>query len=58
LRTSVQAVEALVAGITLNDIERTPPEHRRRLAQALRRIADLADPPEKATEAEQGERSS
>jgi hypothetical protein len=55
LRTSVQAVEALVAGITLNDIERTPPEHRRRLAQALRRIAD---PPEKATDAEQRERSS
>jgi hypothetical protein len=41
-------IDALLAGITTADIENLPPVHRQRLAQALRRIADMADPPPKA----------
>jgi hypothetical protein len=45
--STIGKIDALLAGITLGDIERIPPEHRARVAKALRRIADLADPPEK-----------
>jgi hypothetical protein len=45
--STIGKIDALLAGITLGDIERMPTEHRQRLAQAFRRIADLADPPKK-----------
>jgi hypothetical protein len=38
-------VDALVAGVTKAELQRMPPAHRQRLAQVLRYIADLADPP-------------
>jgi hypothetical protein len=40
-----QKVEALLHGVTRRDLERMKPEQRRKLALALRRIADIADPP-------------
>ncbi len=43
--TSVEKIDALVAGVTKAEIQRMPPAHRQRLAQVLRYIADLADPP-------------
>lgn len=43
-------IDALVAGVTRDDIRKMPPAHRQRLAQALRHVADLCDPPIKATE--------
>jgi hypothetical protein len=45
LLTSIEKIDALVAGVTRADIQRMPPAHRQRLAQVLRHIADLADPP-------------
>jgi hypothetical protein len=45
LLTSIEKIDALMAGITRADIQRMPPAHRQRLAQVLRHIADLADPP-------------
>jgi hypothetical protein len=42
---SIEKIDALVAGVTKDDIQRMPPAHRQRLAQVLRYIADLADPP-------------
>jgi hypothetical protein len=47
---SVEKIDALVAGITRDEIQRLPPAHRLRLAQALRHVADLCDPPAKAAE--------
>ena len=44
----ITKVDALLAGMTRADIEKMPPAHRQRLAQALRHIADIADPPPKA----------
>lgn len=41
----IDKAAALLAGITKAEIEALPPAHRERLAQALRRVADLADPP-------------
>jgi hypothetical protein len=46
--TLIDKVDGLLAGITRNDIERMAPAYRRRLAQALRRIADIADMPPKS----------
>lgn len=43
----LEKVEGLLAGITRSDIERMRPAYRQRFAQALRRIADIADPPPK-----------
>jgi hypothetical protein len=43
--TLIEKIDALIAGLSKNDLERMPPLHRQRLAQALRRVADLADPP-------------
>jgi hypothetical protein len=40
-----QKVEALLHGLTRRDLEKMKPEQRKNLAAALRRIADLADPP-------------
>lgn len=40
----LQKVEGLLAGITRSDIERMRPAYRRRFAQALRRVAEIADP--------------
>jgi hypothetical protein len=45
LLTSIEKIDALMAGVTRADIERMPPAHRQRLAQVLRHIAHLADPP-------------
>jgi hypothetical protein len=45
LLTSIEKIDALMAGVTRADIERMPPAHRQRLAQVLRYIAHLADPP-------------
>jgi len=41
----VEKVDALMAGMTKADIERLLPAGRQQLAQELRRVADLADPP-------------
>jgi hypothetical protein len=46
LLTSIAKIDALAAGVTRADIQKMPPAHRQRLAQVLRYIADLADPPE------------
>ena len=43
-------IDALAAGVTRDDIQKMPPAHRQRLAQALRHVADLCDPPAKAAE--------
>jgi hypothetical protein len=47
LLTSIQKIDALMAGITRAEIQAMPPAYRQRLAQVLRHIADLADPPER-----------
>jgi hypothetical protein len=41
---ALDKIDALVAGVTRAEIEALPPTHRMRLAQALRHVADLADP--------------
>jgi hypothetical protein len=51
---AIDRIDALLGGITRADIQAMPPALSRRLAQALRRIADLADPPTKAAEADVG----
>ena len=43
-------LDGLLAGITSEDIDRMPPSHRQRMAQALRHVANLCDPPAKAAE--------
>jgi hypothetical protein len=40
-------IDALVAGVTRAEIQALPPAHGQRLAQVLRHIADVADPPKK-----------
>ena len=42
---TIDKLEALLAGVAKPDLERAPPAQRRRLAQALRHVADLCDPP-------------
>jgi hypothetical protein len=42
---SIEKIDALISGVTRDDIKKMPPAPRQRLAQALRYIADLADPP-------------
>ena len=37
-------IEALIAGVTRDEIRAMSPVHRMRLVQALRYLADLADP--------------
>jgi hypothetical protein len=41
----LQTIDALVEGVSRDEIEKMSPVHRRRLAQALRHVADLCDPP-------------
>jgi hypothetical protein len=41
----IEKVDALLNGVTRNDIEHLNPAQRRRLAAVLRHIANLADPP-------------
>jgi hypothetical protein len=41
----IDTIDGLLAGITRRDIEMLEPALAKRLALALRRIADLADPP-------------
>ena len=43
--TVIDKIDALLVGMTRNDIEAMRPELRRRLARALRRVADIADAP-------------
>jgi hypothetical protein len=38
-------LDGLLAGITSEDINRMPPAHRQRFAQALRRAIDMLDRP-------------
>jgi hypothetical protein len=38
-------IDGLLAGITRDEIDRTPPAHRRRFAQALRRAVDMLERP-------------
>jgi hypothetical protein len=52
--TAIERIDALLAGITKADIEAMEPAVRRRLAKALRRLADLADPPAKPEEPKAG----
>jgi hypothetical protein len=47
---SAQKLEALVGAITREDFSKLPPAQRKHLAQLLRFIADLADPPKPAPE--------
>jgi hypothetical protein len=54
LLTSLAKIDALVAGITRDDIRAMPPAHRQHLAQVLRFIADLADPPPKSEQPKAG----
>jgi hypothetical protein len=42
---TIDMVDGLLAGITRDEIDRTPPAHRRRLAQALRRAVDMLERP-------------
>jgi hypothetical protein len=41
----VDKIDGILAGITRADIEKLEPTLAKRLARALRRIADFADPP-------------
>ena len=43
----IDKIDALLAGISKANIVGMPPANRRRLAQALRHVADLADPPQR-----------
>ena len=42
---TIDMIDGLLAGITRDEIDMTPPAHRRRLAQALRRVVDMIDRP-------------
>jgi hypothetical protein len=44
---ALSKIDALLAGVTRAEIQAMPPAYRQRLAQVLRHIADLADPPER-----------
>lgn len=52
--TSIQKIDAMMAGVTRAEIQAMPPAYRQRLAQMLRHIADLADPPKKRELAKSG----
>jgi hypothetical protein len=41
----IQKLDALFSGVTKSEIMQLSPVHRQRLAQVLRHIADLCDPP-------------
>lgn len=43
--STIDMIDGLLAGITRDEIDRTPPAHRRRLAQALRRAVDMLERP-------------
>jgi hypothetical protein len=43
---SLSMIDGLIAGINQDEIKRMPPAHRQRLAQALRHVANLCDPPD------------
>jgi hypothetical protein len=46
--SAIDKVDALLSGITRDDLVRLQPIYRKRLAAALRRVADLCDPPAKS----------
>jgi hypothetical protein len=48
LLSDIAKVEALLSGITRRDLDRLRPEMAINLARALRRVADIADPPPQA----------
>lgn len=41
----IEKIDALLNGVTRNDVEHLRPAQRQRLAFVLRAIADMADPP-------------
>jgi hypothetical protein len=43
--SDLEKVAALLHGITRRDLDAMKPEQRKSLASALRRVADIADPP-------------
>ena len=43
--STVDMLDGLLAGITSEDIDRMPPAHRQRFAQALRRAIDMLERP-------------
>lgn len=45
----IHKIDALLSGVTRRDVEHLNPAQRQRLAFVLRAIADLADPPYKAS---------
>jgi hypothetical protein len=45
---TIDKIEALIAGVTREQIQQLSPIRRQRLTQALRYIADMADPSQKA----------
>lgn len=42
----IEKIDALLHCVTRADLDRMPPARRRDLANRLRQVADLADPPE------------
>jgi hypothetical protein len=46
----LERIDALLAGVTRDDIQKLPPAHRMRLAQVLRHIASLCAPDTPAPE--------
>jgi len=50
----IHKIEDILSGVARSDIEKLNPAHRQRLAQALRHIADIADPPATPAEPEPG----
>jgi hypothetical protein len=45
----IDKLNAMLAGMTRADIEALPPAQRERLAQLLRHLANIADPPARRT---------
>jgi hypothetical protein len=45
----IHKIDGMLAGMTRADIKKMPLTNRRRLAQVLRHIANIADPPPKRT---------
>jgi hypothetical protein len=41
----IHKIDDILSGVARSDIEKLNPAHRQWLAQALRHIADIADPP-------------
>jgi hypothetical protein len=51
---AIAKIEALLSGVRRPDIEQMPPAQRQHLAQVLRHIADLADPPKRREQPKTG----